>query len=432
MSDKLFENENTMENGVTEETVAASEIAPVSEEVPAEEPVTETVTATTTEEIPAEAAPEAAAPAAPEKGTEGETPATPKKKTSSSSSGKKKSSSGKKKSGSKSGTKSGGKTSGKKSTGKKKKKKKKKVTFQRSQAEIKNQTRRTLEACAFMLPWLIGLLVFFAYPIITSLRLSFSQITTTKDWQMEWVGFDNYITMFKDAETGGFLPSFINSIEQLVIYVPSIVILAMILAVLLNTKLVGRGILRSIFFLPVLLGTGYIIQQLLGMQVDPAAEAAGYTEFSSNLDRGIALPQELLILLPEQFTGVITAIFGEITQILWRSGVQILIFLSGLQSISPSVYESARVDGATEWEMFWKITIPSLAPVTVLTIVYTIMDTATSDSNAMIQLITNNSDGSQNMAIAAAQSWIYLFVVLAFVGIVLFFTRKQNGTADQQ
>lgn len=424
MSDNLFENENTMETEMTEETVVSSEITPASEEAPAQETVADVaVEETTATEVVTEetAAVEAVAGAA-VAGTE----AAPKPKKKATSSG-----SGKKKSGSKSGTKSGAKSSGKKGTGKKKKKKKKKVTFQRSQEEIKNQTRKTLEACAFMLPWFIGVLLFFAYPILTSLRLSFSQITSTRDYQMEWVGLSNYITIFKDSATGGFIPSFVNAIEKLVIYVPSVVILAMILAVLLNTKLVGRGVLRSIFFLPVLLGTGYIIQQLLGMQVDPAAEAAGYTEFTSNLDRGIALPEELLVFIPEQFADVITAIFGEITQILWRSGVQILIFLSGLQSISPAVYESARVDGATEWEMFWKITIPSLAPVTVLTIIYTIMDTATSDSNPMIQLITNNSDGSQNMALASAQSWIYLLVVLAFVGIVLFCTRKQNSTAEQ-
>ncbi len=420
MSDNnIFENENTVETELTEETVPASELTPASEEAVAE----------TAPEVTAQAvAEEEAASVAP--AADPKTAPKPKKKSTSSEGGKKKSS-GKKKSGSKSGSKSGGKTSGKKGTGKKKKKKKKKVTFQRSQEEIKNQTRKTLEACAFMLPWLIGILVFFAYPILTSLRLSFSQITSTRDYQMEWVGLSNYITIFKDSAVGGFLPSFINSVKQLIIYVPSIVILAMILAVLLNTKLVGRGVLRSVFFLPVLLGTGYIIQQLLGMQVDPAAQAAGYTEFTSNLDRGIALPEELLVFIPDQFADIITAVFGEITQILWRSGVQILIFLSGLQSISPAVYESARVDGATEWEMFWKITIPSLAPVTVLTIIYTIMDTATSESNPMIQLITNNSDGTQNMALASAQSWIYLFVVLAFVGIVLFATRKQNSTAEQ-
>jgi len=324
-------------------------------------------------------------------------------------------------------------TAKKKSTGKngkkkKKKKKKKKVAFQRSQAEIKNQTRKTLEACAFMLPWFIGLLVFFAYPIIESLRLSFSQITKTANWEMEWVGLSNYTNVFKDS---GFTTTFVQAIEQLLVYVPSIVILAMILAVLLNTKLVARGVLRSIFFLPVLLGTGYISQQLLGIQVDSAAAAAGYDAFTSNMDRGITMPRELLVFIPDQFVTIIEAVFGQITQILWRSGVQILIFLSGLQSITPAIYESARVDGATEWEMFWKITIPSLAPVTVLTIIYTIVDTATSDSNPMISMITGNTSSNESMSIAAAQSWLYLFVVLAFVGVVLFCTRHQNSTAEQ-
>ena len=420
MSDNIFENDNTKE-------LDNSEINAENEALTAPEDVSETAEAAANE-----AAEEikAVEPAAEPKEKEPEKK--PKKTISStgkSGTGKKKSTGSKSSSGKKStsGKKPAGKTTGKKST-KKKKKKKKKVTFQRSQEEIRNQTRKTLEACAFMLPWFIGLAVFFAYPILNSLRLSFSQITKVAGWQMEWIGISNYVDIFKDVS---FTSTLVQAIEQIVIYVPSVVILSMILAVLLNGKLVCRGVLRSIFFLPVLLGTGYIIQQLLGMQVDADAASAGYEAFSSNMDRGITMPYELEAFIPEQFVTIIEAIFAEITQILWRSGVQILIFLSGLQAVTPAIYESARVDGATEWEMFWKITIPSLAPVTVLSIIYTIVDTATSDSNAMISLITNQGDASANMATAAAMSWIYLFVVLAFVGVVLFFTRNQHSTAEQ-
>ncbi len=340
---------------------------------------------------------------------------------------KKKSSSSSSKSGSKS---TGKKSSGKKSTGKKKKKKKKKVVLKRSQAEIKNQTRRTLEAMAFSLPWLIGLCVFFAYPLISSFRLSFSQITKIAGWEMKWVGFQNYVGLFSDSN---FTTAFMNSLKDMVIFVPAVVILSMIIAVLLNTKMAFRGIFRSIFFLPVLLGAGYILQQLLGENVDAAAAEAGYT-MATEMTRGIEMPRNLQVLLPESFVSVIEAIFSQITKILWRSGVQILIFLSGLQSISDSVYESARVDGATEWEMFWKITIPSLAPVTLLTIIYTIVDCATDTSSPIISLIvttTSGGDANSNMGSAAAMSWLYLAVVLAMIGIVMFATRKSgNNAAD--
>lgn len=448
MSDNIFENGNTVDSEMKDSAdvskdTATPELSGESSEVSAETAAVEVAGTsdpaadeaavapreTAAEPVKSEGAPDAGEKKAdaPKKSSSGT------KKTSSgskNSSGKKKSSSGKKKSssGSKSASGKPSSSSKGKTTGKKKKKKKKKVTFQRSRAEIRSQTRKTLEACAFMLPWFIGLLVFFAYPILNSLRLSFSQITKIVGWEMDFVGISNYTTIFKDST---FTSVFTSAMWQIVVYVPSIVILSMILAVLLNTKMVLRGAFRSIFFLPVLLGTGYIVQQLLGQQIDESAAAAGYEAFTSNMDRGITLPQELIVFIPDQFVSVIEAVFSEITQILWRSGVQILIFLSGLQSIPTSVYESARVDGATEWEMYWKITIPSLAPVTVLTIIYTIVDTATSDSNSMISLITTNSGESTNMALAAAMSWSYLFVVLAFVGVVLFFTRKQHSTVEQ-
>ena len=437
MSDNIFENGNTVDSEMKDSAdvskdTATPELSGESSEVSAETAAVEVAGTsdpaageaavapreTAAEPVKSEGAPDAGEKKAdaPKKSSSGT------KKTSSgskNSSGKKKSSSGKKKSssGSKSASGKPSSSSKGKTTGKKKKKKKKKVTFQRSRAEIRSQTRKTLEACAFMLPWFIGLLVFFAYPILNSLRLSFSQITKIVGWEMDFVGISNYTTIFKDST---FTSVFTSAMWQIVVYVPSIVILSLILAVLLNTKMVLRGAFRSIFFLPVLLGTGYIVQQLLGQQIDESAAAAGYEAFTS-----------LIVFIPDQFVSVIEAVFSEITQILWRSGVQILIFLSGLQSIPTSVYESARVDGATEWEMYWKITIPSLAPVTVLTIIYTIVDTATSDSNSMISLITTNSGESTNMALAAAMSWSYLFVVLAFVGVVLFFTRKQHSTVEQ-
>lgn len=397
MSDEMLENMTEVEKTEAAETSAEVTEAPA-------EPVAETADSTSSAEE--------AAPA--EKPTEEK----PKKKKSSSSSS------------SKSGSKSSGKKSGGKSTGKKKKKKKKKkVVLKRSQAEIKNQTRRTLEAMAFALPWLIGLCVFFAYPLISSFRLSFSQITKIAGWEMKWVGFQNYAGLFNDSN---FTSAFANSLKDMVIFVPSVVILAMIIAVLLNTKMAFRGVFRSIFFLPVLLGAGYILQQLLGENVDAAAAEAGYT-MATEMTRGIEMPQNLQVLLPESFVSVIEAIFSQITKILWRSGVQILIFLSGLQSISDSVYESARVDGATEWEMFWKITIPSLAPVTLLTIVYTIVDCATDTSSPIISLIVTTTSGGgadSNMGSAAAMSWIYLAVVLAMIGIVMFATRKTGNNAS--
>ena len=184
----------------------------------------------------------------------------------------------------------------------------------------------------------------------------------------------------------------------------------------------ANGFFRVVFFLPFLLGTGSVMQQLMDL---------GINKEVLSITSSLIIPEDVVFYFGAEFNEMVVTFLSMIVSVLWNSSVQILLFLSGLQVISPSLYEAARVDGATEWEMFWKITIPSLAPVTVLTIIYTIVDTATSDSNTMISLITNSSAGGADLATAAAMSWIYLFVVLAFVGVVLFATRKQHSSAEQ-
>ncbi len=271
-------------------------------------------------------------------------------------------------------------------------------------------------AFIFMAPWIIGLLVFFAYPFCSSVTLSFSKITSLFGYKFGWVGLENYQRLF--FEDVRFLPLLLQSLRQTVIHVPCIVILSMILAVFLNTKLRLRGVLRSVYFLPVLLGTGYVMTQLLGQ--------SGATSGTESLSRGLEIPPGLLELFSGRTLSVIKVVFDNITMILWGCGVQILIFLSGLQAISPALYESARVDGATEWEMYWKITLPMLAPVTVMTIIYTIISTFTNLSNPVIDYMLEVGKDLRSAGLAAAMGWVYLALVLVIVVIVLAFSRHKT------
>ena len=276
------------------------------------------------------------------------------------------------------------------------------------------KSRSYAESILFVLPWSIGFLLFFAYPIFSSIQLSFSRIDHLINYNMSFVGMQNYYSaLFFNTE---YVPILINSIITTVVMIPCIVFIAMILAIILNGKIAVRGFFRSIFFLPVLLGTGFVMQQLLGTGSTDGSTAGAVS--------GIMMPQQLLSQLNPQVLSVITLIFSNLTMILWKSGVQIIIFLAGLQSIPKSVYESAKVDSASEWEIFWKITMPMLAPITVLNLIYTIVDSFTDLSNPVIKYILDTSQNQTLFGQVAAMSWIYLLFVMVVMAIVFIFSRK--------
>ena len=190
-----------------------------------------------------------------------------------------------------------------------------------------------------------------------------------------------------------------------------ILIFALMIAIMINKKIRFRGFFRTVFFLPVLLGTGFVMQQLLGQNVD---------EQAMEVARGILLPEEILIYLGPTVSKAVNTFFDVITIILWNSGVQILLFLAGLQGIPESLYESARVDSATEWEMFWKITLPMMSPVILLSAVYTFIDSFTDAANPMVTFVISTAfEGwSNEFEYASALGWIYCVFVLLLVGIV--------------
>ena len=279
------------------------------------------------------------------------------------------------------------------------------------------EERSLKESLMFASPWIVGFLIFFLYPIVTSVRLSFSSITSLANFTLTFVGLENYKEiLFFNTE---YVPTLLSSMLQTIIFVPCIVFLSMVFAVILNNKIKFKGFFRVVFFLPVLLGTGYVMQQLLG------TGAEGATTQSVN---GIMIPAQIEAMLSPTVVEVISMIFGNVTLILWKSGVQIIIFLAGLQSVSASVYESAKIDGATAWETYWKITMPMLAPITVLCIVYTVVNSFTDLSNEVISYIMNYSKVQTSYGPAAAMSWLYLlFVMIIMAAIFLFARRYTNG-----
>lgn len=195
-------------------------------------------------------------------------------------------------------------------------------------------------------------------------------------------------------------------VRDTLINTPLTLVFSLIIAMLINRPMVGRGFFRTAFFLPVLLGSGYVMDQLL--QIGATGEVGV----------GIALPAMLEGVLGATLSGVIQAFLDRITLILWKSGVQILLFLAGLQGISSSLYEAARCDGATQWEMFWKVTLPMISPIILLNFVYSMVSYFASSDNALIEYALKQVFTNKQFEKGAAMGWMYLAFVFVLCGVV--------------
>ena len=283
----------------------------------------------------------------------------------------------------------------------------------------KLEKRESLAGVLFVLPWIIGACVFLAYPLVTSFWYSLNNIRITpKGTKFSFIGYGNYTQiLLSDAQ---FLPDLVDYLLSTVISVPVVVVFALIIAMMLNQKIRGKSFFRLIFFLPVIIVSGPI----LGMLTEQNAGSISAIDTQ-------AVSAAIASFLPEMVAKPISDLFSNMVTILWYSGVPILIFLSALQKIDRSMYEASYVDGASGWEMFWKITLPSIKPMILLNCVYTIVFISSNDQNTIIGLIKNSmfsGTKEKGYGYASAMAWLYSLVVLLLVGLfaLIFMTRKDS------
>ena len=285
----------------------------------------------------------------------------------------------------------------------------------------------------FVLPFVIGFILVYLPIIFDSIRYSFMTIKTLKGGGFEttFVGWDNYRTALFGGT--GFTDAILSGIQQLLFDIPAIVIFSLFMAVLLNENIFGRAAFRAIFFVPVILSTGLIdsIDQNNGLlaymtdtssSIDTGAGADSVTQIVSSADLSFLFENmQIGSGLTEYVTGIINNIYGIIN----RSGVQMLIFLAALQSISPAIYESCKMDGATGWETFWKITFPMISPMILVNAIYTIIDSFTAESNKAMKLIAATADGNtpNGATVSSAMAWIYFLIVLLIIGVFALLAR---------
>lgn len=275
--------------------------------------------------------------------------------------------------------------------------------------------RKARAGFLFVLPWLIGFAIFVFWPMIQSFWYSLNTVRIRPTGRVfRFTGVSNYQNVWlKDMmfvqELGSFLISTL-------LRVPIIIIFALMIAMLLNGRLRFKGTFRTIFFLPVIIASGPVMNEL----VNQGATSVPLLDQSS-------INQVLTSVLPIWLATPISDLFGQIITVLWYSGVQILIFIAGLQKIDKSLYEAAKIDGGSGWECFWKITLPMLKPMILLNAVFTIVTLANNGQNNIINLIYNNMfAATRGYGFASAQAWMYAVIVFAIVGIVFFAFRESS------
>lgn len=273
----------------------------------------------------------------------------------------------------------------------------------------------------FIAPWVIGFVLFFMIPLFTSLFFCFSQVTVgTGGFKLSWVGFANFYTVL--YEHGTYSTELIPTLGSFMYTIPLVVALSLIVAVFLNQKFKGRIVFRSIFFLPVIIATGVVMQYIQG---DAAAEAlrsggAGAAAASNGVDVTAIL--EGMHLSEELTTNLVTFV-NDIFDLFWACGVQIVLFISGLQSIPESLYEVCRVEGANKWEEFWYVTFPMLSGSTILVIIFTAIESFTDSSN-QIMTLAYDTLSKQIYDISAAMLWLYFALVGIILGLAILLLQK--------
>lgn len=279
--------------------------------------------------------------------------------------------------------------------------------------------RRDRLGYAFIAPFVIGFLLFIGIPIVQSIVISFHDVQIVESgYTLIPRGVENYryILLVNTVFRARLIESFQMTIRDTLIVVP----FSFFSALILHKSFHGRTLARAIFFLPVIVSAGVfavidsnsVINMVLSR--DPAA-GAGAMEATES---GLAFVNSLFEgSLPDEITQFVAAAAGNIGGIVAKSGIQIIIFLGGLNTISPSIYESSNIEGATAWVNFWKITFPMSGPYILLNVIYSVIDSFTNSSNPLIQSIWNDLTGLKNFGIASASAWVYFVMIFAVLGV---------------
>lgn len=267
----------------------------------------------------------------------------------------------------------------------------------------------------FVTPWLIGFVLFFAMPAIQSILYSFSDVQLTGEGlQISLVGLKHY--RYALLENPNYVTNMWSSVGTILYSLPFILLISLVLALILNQKFRGRLFFRALFFLPVIISTGIVLNLMF---LTTGSDMTGASASESLTGNMFSVADVISVLnLPAVISDYVEQVINSIFDLIWSSGIQIVLFIAGLQAIPASLYEASRVEGATKWEEFWFITFPMLSQVTLLVALFTMVEQLTSSRNALVnQLFQLMKAGLYDET--SAVLWAYFVIVGAVMGLVL-------------
>ncbi|HWT27799.1 MAG TPA: sugar ABC transporter permease [Mobilitalea sp.] len=297
-------------------------------------------------------------------------------------------------------------------------------------SKVKNQRKpksmaykNAITGYLFILPFIIGFIAFLVVPLFQSLRMSFYEIGFEHGITYKFVGIDNFKYAFKVDPN--FVRNMTNELIRMAYSVPSIIIFSFFIAIVLNQEFKARGLVRAIFFLPVILSSGVLVgletnnTLMQGLQ-DVIAKNSNLTSITDTI--------KSMIMQGGISSGPIQYVFDAVDRIYdiaIASGIQIIIFLSGLQTISPSMFEAAKIEGATAWETFWKITFPMISSLILVNVVYSIIDFFLKSDNTVMTQIKDTMVKQVNYGLSSSMAWTYFAVVAVIIAMVSAFISKK-------
>lgn len=284
--------------------------------------------------------------------------------------------------------------------------------------EISYKKQKLIWAIIFLLPWIAGLLLLFVVPFVESLRYSFFKLTPQAgEILKEFIGWDNYLFAFNThvTSTSSFRVELLTTSTDVLINLPVLLIFSLFIAVMLNMEFKGRAIVRAIFFVPVILNSAAVVSAMGGGEaINAILEQQGVSRI---------FDLEFYLLQTGMAPFLITFIVGLIARIydiLALAGVPILLFLASIQSIPKHLYEAAKIEGATSYEMFWLITLPNVTPHIVTVTVYALVDTFLTSS---VSTIITDELNKQHWGVSSAMAWIYVAVIILILIVLGTFAK---------
>ena len=287
----------------------------------------------------------------------------------------------------------------------------------RRKHKLSYERKKGLYGYGFIAIWIVGVLTFFIRPLIGVFEFAFCDININQQvggYTLSWNNFEWIKYAFQTDPS--FLRSMVTSFLSMFYSVPGIVIFSLTIAVILNQKFYGRTFARAIFFLPVIVTSGVVISIIQGDSMSTVVLSGSK---GGSMVQAFGLSNFLYSLnLPSDVVDFISNFTNQMFNFAWKSGVQILLFIAALQTISPDLYEASSIEGATAWEDFWKITIPMISPMILLASIYTIVDSFTDYSSSTMTYITDQVKNKGRIEYGSVLAIIYSLLALAVIGIV--------------